>query len=230
MKRRHTAPFWVGFIAFSIISAFALPARAQSHAAASNEGVKAYGSKNAPIVMEVFSDYQCPSCRGLFEQTLKQLIPDYVASGKVYLIHRDFPLPQHKYSWKAARYANAAAHVGKFPQTEAALYDNQSSWETDGDVVKYIEPAVGATDMKAMQKLVDACKDDSGVAQPKQDEPEHHGCPLDEAIQRDVAMGIKIPVAATPTFVITYKGKSSTTSGQVSYAVLKQYFDYLVSH
>src|SRR5271170_6669648 len=57
-------------------------------AAASDEvPVKAIGSKSAPITMEVFSDYQCPSCRLLYEQTLKPLINEYVATGKVYLIH-----------------------------------------------------------------------------------------------------------------------------------------------
>jgi protein-disulfide isomerase len=195
-----------------------------------SEIAKTYGSKNAPITMEVFSDFECPSCGALYEQTIKELVKDYVASGKVYLIYRDFPLPMHKYSWKAARYGDAAATIGKFPQVEAALFDNQSAWSTDGSMAKYLEQAVGAADMKAMNKLVDACKDDSGVAQPKQDEPEHHGCPLDEAIWHDVALGNKVPVQATPTFVVTYKGKPSTTSGVVSYAVLKQYFDYLLSH
>ena len=36
--------------------------------------VKAIGSKSAPVTMEVFSDYQCPSCGSLYEQTLKPLI------------------------------------------------------------------------------------------------------------------------------------------------------------
>ncbi|MGC1580735.1 MAG: thioredoxin domain-containing protein, partial [Candidatus Acidiferrales bacterium] len=66
--------------------------------------VKAIGSKTAPVTMEVFSDYQCPSCGTLYEQTLKPLISEYVASGKVYLVHHDFPLPMHKYGYEAARW------------------------------------------------------------------------------------------------------------------------------
>src|SRR5215472_19319569 len=46
--------------------------------------MKAYGSKGAPITIEVFSDYECPMYRNLFEQTLRPMIADYVASGKVY--------------------------------------------------------------------------------------------------------------------------------------------------
>jgi len=228
MAKRRAAALWTVLLAIGFSTLAETPVWSQSHGPI--EITKAYGSKTAPITMEVFSDFECPSCKGLYEQTLKMLISDYVASGKVYLIHRDFPLPMHKYSWKAARYADAAAEIGKFPQVEAALFDNQSAWSTDGSFAKYVEQAVGPADMTTIEKRVSACKDDSGVAQPKQDEPEHHSCPLDDAIWHDVALGNKVPVQATPTFVVTYKGKPSTTSGVVSYAVLKQYFDYLLSH
>ena len=77
--------------------------------------VKTLGSRSAPITIEVFSDFQCPACKSLYEQTLRPVIDNYVATGKVYLIHRDFPLDQiHKHSRTAARYANAAARLGKF--------------------------------------------------------------------------------------------------------------------
>jgi protein-disulfide isomerase len=74
---------------------------------------KAFGSKSAPVVMEVFSDFQCPACKTLFTTTNRRLMDDYVTSGKVYLIHRDYPLPMHAYSRVAARYARAAAQIGK---------------------------------------------------------------------------------------------------------------------
>src|SRR5712664_585104 len=64
---------------------------------------KSLGSKSAPITIEVFEDFQCPACRNFFETTVKQLIDDYVVPGKVYLIHRDFPLEMHPYSRQAAR-------------------------------------------------------------------------------------------------------------------------------
>ena len=51
-------------------------APAHSKAADAPAPVKAYGSPSAPITMEVFSDYECPSCRNLFEQTLRPLKPE----------------------------------------------------------------------------------------------------------------------------------------------------------
>src|ERR1700676_4601037 len=95
---------------------------------------KAFGSKNAPLVLEVFSDFQCPACKTLYTTTNRQLMDNYVSTGKVYLIHRDFPLPMHAHSRVAARYARAAAEIGKVEPVEKALFENQEKWEQSGDV------------------------------------------------------------------------------------------------
>jgi protein-disulfide isomerase len=186
--------------------------------------LKSYGSSSAPITMEVFSDYECPSCRNLYESTLRPMIGDYVASGKVYLVHRDFPLPMHKYGYEAARWANAAARVGQFQNVEAALYDNQEAWSADGNIEKYVASAMPAAEFKRVQKLMTGCEyqptgSTGGPA-----------CSFDSYINADRELGSKIPVQATPTYVITYKGqKLPAGSGSVSWPILKQFFDSLLS-
>lgn len=195
-----------------------------------------YGSSSAPIKMEVFSDYECPSCRALYEQTLRPMINDYVASGKVYLVHRDFPLPSHKYGYEAARWVNAAARVGEFANAEAALYDNQPAWSADGDIEKYVAGAMPAADFKRVQKIMESCAGPAPTSASASGgrfmdvAVETHVCPLDQYINEDRAMGMKIPVQATPTYVITYKGqKYPPGSGVVSWPILKQFFDSLLS-
>src|SRR5262249_33725809 len=79
---------------------------------------KSLGSKNAPIVIEDFSDFQCPVCKVLYEATMEQVIKNYVDTGKVFLVHHDFPLNIHAHSREAARWANAAAAIGKFAPVE----------------------------------------------------------------------------------------------------------------
>src|ERR1700704_1927388 len=64
---------------------------------------KSMGSPSAPITLEIFSDYQCPACRDMYVNTTRQIIDNYVSTGKVYLIHRDFPLAMHSHSRDAAR-------------------------------------------------------------------------------------------------------------------------------
>jgi protein-disulfide isomerase len=188
--------------------------------------VKAYGSKDAPITIEVFTDYQCPSCRNLYENTLRPMINDYVASGKVYLVHRDFPLPMHKYSFEAARWANAAARVGEFASVEAALYDNQDAWGSDGNIEKYVSAAMSTAEFKRVEKLMEGCMVPASVSAA----PTSHSCPLDAYIEEDRALGMRIPVQATPTYVISYKGQHlPPASGFVSWPILKQFFDSLLS-
>jgi len=187
--------------------------------------VKAYGSKDAPITMEVFTDYECPSCRNLYENTLRPMISDYVASGKVYLVHHDFPLPMHKYGFEAARWANAAARVGEFSAVEGALYDNQDSWGADGNIEKYVSAAMSASEFKRVQKQMEGCTAPPGAAGPA-----GHGCPLDSYIEADRAIGMRVPVQATPTYIISYKGQHlPPASGFVSWPILKQFFDSLLS-
>jgi len=195
--------------------------------------VKAYGSKDAPITMEVFTDYQCPSCRNLYENTLRPMINDYVASGKVYLIHHDFPLSGHKYSGQAARWANAAARVGEFQAVEAALYDNQDSWGADGNIAKYVSAVMSGAEFKRVSAIVATCDYPpitsrldmsnplAGVTRP---------CALDVPIAQDIEMGYRIPVQATPTYIISCKNQHlPAASGAVSWTILKQFFDSLLS-
>jgi len=168
----------------------------------------------------VFTDYECPSCRALYENTLRPMINDYVASGKVYLVHHNFPLPQHKYGYEAARWVYASARVGEFANAEAALYDNQDAWAATGDIAKYISAAMSPSDFHRVETLMKGCSFD---VQPG-------ACPLDASINADRALGDEIPVRATPTYVIMYKGhRLPAASGAVSWPILKQFFDSLLS-
>ncbi|HVB88146.1 MAG TPA: thioredoxin domain-containing protein [Candidatus Dormibacteraeota bacterium] len=185
-----------------------------------SDALETYGSSSAPITMVVFTDYQCPSCRVLYENTLRPMINDYVASGKVYLVHHFFPLPMHKYGYEAARWVDASARVGEFANAEAALYDNQDAWGASGDIAKYISAAMPASDFRKVETLMKGCS--------FSDQP--GSCPLDQSINADQALGEQIPVRATPTYVIIYKGhRLPAASGAVSWPILKQFFDSLLS-
>lgn len=53
------------------------------------------GDSNAPVTIIEFSDYQCPFCRKWWSDTFHSLKKDYIDTGKVKLIFRDFPLEFH---------------------------------------------------------------------------------------------------------------------------------------
>lgn len=174
--------------------------------------LKAIGNPNAPITMEVFGDFQCPACRGFFEGTTKQVIDDYVIPGKVYLIHRDFPLDMHPYARQAARLANAAAEFGQFEAIERALYDHQDEWSAKGNIDDVIASNFPPAQFKKFQAF-----------------ESQHISEINASIERDRAMGMQRNVNQTPTVYITAHGKTEALpGGGVDYKLLKSYFDYLL--
>jgi protein-disulfide isomerase len=189
------------------------PASAKAAAAPANPNfVKAIGNPSAPITMEVFGDFQCPACRGFFEGSVKQVIDDYVIPGKVYLIHRDFPLDMHPYARQAARLANAAAEFGQFEAIERALYDHQDEWSTKGNIDEVMATYFPPTQFKKFQAF-----------------ESQHMSEINASIERDRAMGVQRNVNQTPTIYITARGKTEALpGGGVDYKLLKSYFDYLL--
>ena len=209
-------------------------APAHKHAAADpalSAPVKTIGNHGAPITMEVFSDYQCPSCGNFYEITLRAMIQDYVASGKVYLVHHDFPLQMHNYSGQAARWANAAAMIGQFQDVDAALFDNQAKWTADGDLEKYVAGAISPANFKRVQAILKGCTGPAPTSKVDRSLPQGEaGCPVDPYIIQDIVLGTQVPVQATPTFIIRYKGQSyPASSGFITWPILKQFFDTLLS-
>lgn len=171
---------------------------------------KAFGSKSAPIVLEIFSDYQCPSCRALYLNTNRQLMDNYVSTGKVFLIHRDFPLAMHAYSRVAARYARAAAEIGKVEPVEQALYENQEKWEQTGDIDGTVATVLNPAEMMKVRALV-------------------KGGTLEPLITKDYELGEMYRVNSTPTQVFHYKGQTYPYAGVMNYDILKQFLDQLLS-
>jgi protein-disulfide isomerase len=171
---------------------------------------KAQGFPTAPVRIEVFSDFECPHCKLLYEDTLRPLMREYVASGKVYLIHRDFPLPNHAHAREAACYANASARVNKYEEVCSALFSRQASWSVSGNVEEALASVLSPPELSKVRALA---KDPKIAAE----------------IDQDVALGQKARITQTPTMEITHNGRITPVSGSVSYAILSRYLNDLLS-
>ena len=171
---------------------------------------KAFGSKSAPVVVEIFSDFQCPACKALFLNTTQKVMDNYVNTGKIYLVHRDFPLPMHAYSRMAASYARAAAHIGKCEPVEMALFQNQDKWEANGDIRGTVAGVLSPADMKKVEAIVASQQ-------------------LEPLIEKDKAIGQGFPVTQTPTTVFHARGQTYPYAGSLNYDVLKEFLDQLVA-
>jgi protein-disulfide isomerase len=149
------------------------------------------GSKGAPIVIEVFSDFQCHGCAEFYLQTLAHVIEDYCNKGLVYLIHREYPLPipSHRYALDAARWALACASIGEYERAAAALFRNQSTWGESGDIESTIASVLAPGELARVKQVL---KD--------------HGGEIEAALAHDMSIGRSFPVHGIPSFRIVVRG------------------------
>lgn len=81
------------------------------------------GSPDAPVTVTVFSDFECPACKGFATGAEKQITEEYVNNGLVRFEYKHFPLPQHNPSaTQGALAAECAADQGQFWPMHAYLF------------------------------------------------------------------------------------------------------------
>lgn len=171
---------------------------------------KQSGAPDAPLTCEIYSDYECPACANAFRDVLPLLILNFVQTGKVRLVHRDFPLSQHPYARLAARYANAAGMLGEYDAAVAQLFRTQAAWSANGEIDAQLAPMLPPAAMQQIRQLVNS---DSA---------------LDDGIAADIAQGRQDQIASTPTFVIVTNGRREKIPPGSSYELLKGYLDGLL--
>ena len=88
------------------------------------------GDPNAPVLMEEYSDYQCPFCGRFFEQTFPSINNNQIANGEVLLVFYDFPLNIHPQAEVAANAARCAGEQGAVAYWEMhdLLFSNIAEW------------------------------------------------------------------------------------------------------
>ncbi len=97
------------------------------------EGYHYLGKADAPVTILEFSDFLCTACAFHVEETEPAIIEAYVATGKARIVYRHL-LQLGEESLRAAEAAECAGDQGKFWEMRDAIYRNQVSLYTTGDV------------------------------------------------------------------------------------------------
>jgi protein-disulfide isomerase len=157
------------------------PRPALQNVTVSFDGDPYRGDKNAPVTVVEFSDYQCPFCGRHVRDTMPKLEADYVKTGKVKYVFRDFPLESiHKEAARASEAANCADDQGKYWEMHDHLFTNQRAI------------GLGAFSEDAKSLGLDVATFDTCL----------NGGKYVEEVKKDVADGIQIGITGTPTFFI----------------------------
>lgn len=156
------------------------------------------GEKNAPVTMVEFSDYECPFCKRYFDRTYPQLKKDYVDTGKLKIVYRDFPLPFHQNAHKEAEAAECIREQGGdsvYYQFHDAIFKQTSSNGT-GLALTQLAPIANEIGLSGSQ--LQTCLDSNKYK---------------TEVDQDIAAGSKIGITGTPTFLIGKSDSSGTILG-----------------
>ena len=163
----------------------------------------ALGRPDAPLTMIEFTDLQCPFCRQYVTTTFDEIKRNWIDTGKLRYISRDFPLDFHPQAMPAARAARCAGEQGKFWEMRLGLMRNANLLSTE-----YIAKA--AADLKLDARAFAAC-----IASGK----------FESAIQAELQEGARIGLTGTPTFVIGRTTPSAVEGAMIVGAAPYAQFD-----
>jgi protein-disulfide isomerase len=102
--------------------------------AVSVEGGAAFGKTDAKVTIVEFSDYQCPFCARYSKETFPQIARDYIQTGRVKYVFRDFPIESmHPQAFKAHEAAHCAGEQAKQREMHERIFANQRAM-TEADL------------------------------------------------------------------------------------------------
>jgi len=155
----------------------------------------AYGAKNPPVTLVEFADYECPYCQKITPE-LKKLEKEY--GDRLAVVYKDFPLPMHHTSQKAAEAARCAGEQGKFWEYHDVLFYSKQ--------LQVAELKADARVLKLDGDRFDKCLDDGAEAAP---------------VKKSLEEAEKLGLTGTPSFFVN----GHFFSGAADYTVLKEMVD-----
>lgn len=139
------------------------------------------GKVDAPITMIEYSDYQCPYCARNYRDVLPTLTKDYIDTGKLKFVMREYPLPSlHKNAMAMSNAALCAGDQGKYWEMHNLLFENQK--QGDDESLKGFASTLGLN-TTTFNECLDSKKNDARV-------------------KADMASGAKLGMSGTPGFFI----------------------------
>lgn len=96
----------------------------------------AFGRPDAPLTIVEFASMTCPHCAEFHEQVLPKLKSEYIDTGKVRLVYRDFPLDG--LALRAAMVARCAG-ADRYAGFVEVIYAQQKTWARAQDPLQALE-------------------------------------------------------------------------------------------
>lgn len=187
MKRRKndSAWVWLAVIAAVVVLSFWLMKSVDGSGGSktvSLEEAQIKGNAKAAVILEEFSDFQCPACAA-YAPAVAEISKNFATD--VAVVYRHLPLRSiHPHADKAARAAEAAGMQGKFWEMHDLLFAKQAEWSATGSQENFLAYAetIGLDQEKFLLDWA--------------------GANVKAAVSRDESLARAKNLSSTPTFVI----------------------------
>ena len=188
-KKNNSSMWIVGGIVAAAVVVLALvfinlnaTSKPQAAPSALNAG-RVLGKADAPVTIDLYSDFQCPVCRRA-DMTIRSLAARYIDTGKAKVVYHNFAFIGQESEW-AAQAAECANDQGKFWEYASYVFDNQTGENvgafSQANLKKF------ASDVKLDTTAFNACFDSGKYA---------------NLIQQEKAEAQARNIRATPSFYI----------------------------
>lgn len=150
------------------------------------EGFSVQGALDAPVTIVEFSDYQCPFCQRFFQETKPLIDAQYVDTGKVRFVYKDFPIDSiHAQARPAAEAAECAGEQGAYWPMHDRIFEGKDEWAENPDAAAVFKGYAAELDLDTVQ--FETCVDEGVYA---------------AEVQTDLEEGQRAGVTGTPAFFI----------------------------
>ncbi len=168
------------------------------------------GNDSATVTIIEFTDYECPFCGRHYSDTMSQIKENYVDTGKVKYVVRDYPLSFHPSAQKAAEATECAGEQNNFWEMHDKLFETQGSWGADAVATFKTYAAEIGLNAGAFATCLD-----SGA--------------MEAEVNADLTAGSAAGISGTPGFwIISDNGDSKSISGAYPYATFQAAIDAML--
>jgi len=165
------------------------------------------GNPNAPITIVEWGDYQCTFCYKFHQSSKDALIEEYVKTGRINFVFRDFPLNGLD-SVLAAQASYCADDQGKYWEYHDEIYKNWAGERTGWVTRQSLDQFANTVGLDLIQ--FNKCLDDKKYQQ---------------RVLENEKFGVKIGIKATPSFLIFNNEKITKVEGNQPFSVFRQVID-----
>lgn len=180
---------------------------------ASMSNAPALGSPDARVTIVEFGDYQCTWCHRWHESTKDSIISDYVDTGKVRFLFKDFPINDKadRASSLASEASYCAADQGKYWDYHDVLYNNWDGENTGWVTSESLKGFASDIDLDGIQFA--QCLDSGKYA---------------SLVSQNYNLAASVGLNATPSFIVLVDGQTpKLIQGAQPYATFQKVIDQI---